>query len=101
MSPRTGFLFCLGKQDPDFSSVQFRTLRLLAGPKGQGSERGLETGYRDAQHPALDVILTTTVDCTAGLPVSYKLGPRLSVIVTRSNFKSETIFGFLGPDYTG
>ena len=38
---------------------------------------------------------------TAGLPVSYKLGPRRSVVVTRSDFKSETIFGFLSPDYTG
>ena len=37
----------------------------------------------------------------ARLPVSYKSGPHWGVVVTRSNFKSETIFGFLIPDYTG
>ena len=35
----------------------------------------------------------------AGLPVSYKFGPRWGVVVTRSDFKLETIFGFLSPDY--
>ena len=38
---------------------------------------------------------------TAGLPVSYKSGPPWGVAVTRSEFKSETIFGFLSPDYSG
>ena len=29
---------------------------------------------------------------TAGLPMSYKLGPRWDDVITWSNFKSETIF---------
>ena len=41
------------------------------------------------------------VCATTELPVSYKLGPRLDVVITRSNFKSEAIFGFLSPNYTG
>ena len=38
---------------------------------------------------------------TAGLPMSYKLGPRWDDFITWSDFKSETIFGFLSPNYTG
>ena len=38
---------------------------------------------------------------TAELPVSYKLGPRWDGVITWSNFKSEVIFGFLSPNYTG
>ena len=37
---------------------------------------------------------------TAGLPMSYKLGPRWDSAITWSNFKSEAIFGFLSPNYT-
>ena len=36
-----------------------------------------------------------------GLPISCTLGPRLDAVITRSNFKSEAIFGFLSPKYTG
>ena len=32
---------------------------------------------------------------TAGLLISWTLGHRLDVIITKSNFKSEAIFGFL------
>ena len=38
---------------------------------------------------------------TAGLPMSYKLGPRWNAVITRSDFNSEAIFGFLSPNYTG
>ena len=38
---------------------------------------------------------------TAGLPISYNLGRRWDVIITRSDFKSEAIFGFFSPKYTG
>ena len=38
---------------------------------------------------------------TAGLSVSYNLGPRWDDVITWSDFKSETIFGFLSPNYTG
>ena len=38
---------------------------------------------------------------TAGLSVSYKLGPRWNAVITRSDFESEAIFGFLSPNYTG
>ena len=38
---------------------------------------------------------------TAGLPLNYKLGPRWDDVITWSDFKSETIFGFLSPNYTG
>ena len=37
---------------------------------------------------------------TAGLPMSYKLGPRWNAVITRPDFKSEAIFGFLSPNYT-
>ena len=39
--------------------------------------------------------------CAAGLPMSYKLGPRWDGAITWSDFKSEAIFGFLSPKYTG
>ena len=39
-------------------------------------------------------------NCTAGLPMSYKMGPRWNAVTTRSDFKSEAIFGFLSPNYT-
>ena len=42
-----------------------------------------------------------TVGHTAGLPISCTLGPRWEAVIIRSNFKSEAIFGFLGPYYTG
>ena len=38
---------------------------------------------------------------TAGLPMSYKLGPCWDGAITLSDFKSEAIFRFLGPNYTG
>ena len=38
---------------------------------------------------------------TPGLPMSYKLGPRWDGAITWSDFKSEAIFGFLSPNYTG
>ena len=38
---------------------------------------------------------------TAGLPVSCTFRPRWDAVIIRSGFKSETIFGFLSPDYTG
>ena len=38
---------------------------------------------------------------TAGLPMSYKFGPRWNAVITRPDFESEAIFGFLGPNYTG
>ena len=38
---------------------------------------------------------------TAGLPMSDKLGPRWNAVITRPDFKSEAIFGFLSPTYTG
>ena len=38
---------------------------------------------------------------TAGLPVSYKLRPRWDDVITWLDFKSETSFGFLSPNYTG
>ena len=33
--------------------------------------------------------------------VGTSLGTRWDVVITRPNFKFETIFGFLGPAYTG
>ena len=33
--------------------------------------------------------------------VNYKLGPRWDDVIPWSDFKSETSFGFLGPNYTG
>ena len=36
---------------------------------------------------------------TAGLPISYKVGRRWNADITRSDFKSEAIFGFLSPNY--
>ena len=38
---------------------------------------------------------------TAGLPIRWTLGRRWDDFITRSDFKSETIFGFLSPNYTG
>ena len=38
---------------------------------------------------------------TAGLSMSYKLGPRWDDVIPWSDFKSETVFGFLSPNYTG
>ena len=38
---------------------------------------------------------------TAELPIRGSLGCRWDVVITRSNFKSETIFGFLSPNYMG
>ena len=40
-------------------------------------------------------------DSTAGLPISYKLGPHWDDVITWSDFKSETSVGFLSPNYTG
>ena len=40
-------------------------------------------------------------DFTAGLPMSYKLGPRWDNVIPWSDFKSETIFGFPSPNFTG
>ena len=37
--------------------------------------------------------------CTAGLPISYTVGRRWGVTITRSDLKSEAIFGFLSPNY--
>ena len=41
------------------------------------------------------------VNRTAGLPMSYKLGPPWNAVIPRSDFKSEAIFGFISPNYTG
>ena len=38
---------------------------------------------------------------TAGLHMNYKLGPRWDDVITWFDFKSETSFGFLSPNYTG
>ena len=38
---------------------------------------------------------------TAGLPIRWTLERCLEDIITRSGFKSETIFRFLGLNYTG
>ena len=38
---------------------------------------------------------------TAGLPISRILGRRWDVFITRSDFRSEAIFGFLNPNYRG
>ena len=38
---------------------------------------------------------------TAGLPIRWTLGPRREAVITRSNFKSDAIFGFLSPNYMG
>ena len=38
---------------------------------------------------------------TAGLPISCTVGPRWEAVIIRSNFKSEAIFGFPSPNYTG
>jgi len=37
----------------------------------------------------------------AELRLSCTLGPRWDVVIIRSDFKSDTIFGFLNPNYTG
>ena len=37
----------------------------------------------------------------AGLLISYKLGPRWDDVITWSDFKSETNFGFPKENYTG
>ena len=37
---------------------------------------------------------------TAGLPISYKVGPLWNAVITRSDFKTEAIFGFPSPNYT-
>ena len=42
-----------------------------------------------------------TVMPTDGLLISLTLGPRWEAVMTRSYFKSEAIFGFLSPNYTG
>ena len=39
--------------------------------------------------------------CTAGVPISYTLGGRWNVVITRPDFNSKTNFGFLSPNYTG
>ena len=41
------------------------------------------------------------IELTAGFPSSHKLGPHWDDAITWSNFKSDTIFGFLSPNYTG
>ena len=38
---------------------------------------------------------------TAGLPIKWTLERCWDNVITRSDFKSETIFGFLSPNYTG
>ena len=38
---------------------------------------------------------------TAGLAIRWTLGRRWDNVITRSDFKSETIFGFLSPSYEG
>ena len=49
-----------------------------------------------------DILLTSILEInTAGLSVSYKLGPRWDNVITWSDFKSETSLGFLSPNYTG
>ena len=45
------------------------------------------------------VFSTSWIVCQ--LQVGVTLGRRWDVIVTRSDFKSETSFGFLSPDYRG
>ena len=42
----------------------------------------------------------TDSTATAGLPISYTMGRRWNAVITRSDFKSEAIFGFLSPNYT-
>ena len=37
---------------------------------------------------------------TAGLPISYTVGPLWNAPIIRSDFKSEAIFGFPSPNYT-
>ena len=41
------------------------------------------------------------IEATAGLPIRWTLGRRWDNVITRADFKSETIFGFLSPNYTG
>ena len=50
----------------------------------------------------LYMLTFSSQEITARLPVSYyKLGPRWDDVITWSDFKSETSFGFLSPNYTG
>ena len=51
-----------------------------------------------ADHPDL---VEKHKEYTAELPMSYKLGPRWDGAITWSDFKSDAIFGFLSPNYTG
>ena len=48
----------------------------------------------------LDLSHIMTFLCTAGLPISYKVGLLHTVVITRSDFKYEAIFGFPSPIYT-
>ena len=45
--------------------------------------------------------LWCAISSTAGLLMSYKLGTHWNAVITRSDFKSEAIFGFLSQNYTG
>ena len=47
------------------------------------------------------ISITRDTQNTAKLRVSYKLGPRWDDVITWSDFKSETSFGFLSPNYAG
>ena len=47
-----------------------------------------------------DMPCTGRVTPTAGLPMSYNLGPHWGDVITWPDFKSETSFGFLSPNYT-
>ena len=42
-----------------------------------------------------------TSSSTAGLPIRWTLGRCWDDVITRSDFKSETIFGFLSLNYMG
>ena len=44
---------------------------------------------------------TSKPESTAGLPISSTSGRRWDVVITRSDFKSETIFEFLSSNYRG
>ena len=51
-------------------------------------------------HAREKLIPEQTARAAAGLPMSYKLGSRWDNVITWSNFKSETSFGFLNPKTT-
>ena len=83
----------LSRQHSHYLSVWSRKI------DGRAKVRFWKPFFQKSCLPTINLRLSCNA-VTAGLPMSYKLGPPWNAVITRSDFKSEAIFGFLSPNCT-